>query len=98
MALEIHEEHVVPLAPPRGSRLDAGQAEAMTREWLEQPIERSRCVGVPDGDEKRGAVLAAWREELAPEHEKPRGVVRPILDFRGEHLQAVDFSGGLAGD
>ena len=41
MAFDVDEEHVVPFALARGTRLDARHIDAMLRERLEQPEQRA---------------------------------------------------------
>src|SRR5579872_7396877 len=96
MALEVDEEHVVPLAPVRGARLDAGQAHLVPRERLEQPVERPGGIGVTDRYEGRGSVGATWRKELAAQDQKARGVVGAVLDLGRQDLEPVDLGGRLS--
>src|SRR6202034_146030 len=41
VALEVDEEHIVPLAPARRPGFDAGHADAVARQRLEQPMQCS---------------------------------------------------------
>ena len=70
----------------------------MTGERLEQAVQCTRGLGMARRQEQRGAVLTARTEAAPTDHEETRGVIRAILDVRGEHLEAIDLGRRGAGD
>ena len=49
-------------------------------------------------NQNRRLVLAAGRQQVAANHEKTRGVVRPVLDVVDQNLEIVDIGGSLRSD
>src|SRR5580658_5431527 len=95
MALDVDEEHIVPLAPARRPRFDARHADAVARQWLEQPVQRSGRARIADRYQQRAAVRAARAQERAPQDQEARGVIGAILDVTHQQVQPVDLGGGL---
>src|SRR5215467_497042 len=87
VALEVHEEDVLPRPPPGGPRLDLGQAEPSGRERLEDAVQRAHLVA--DREEDRGLVAPGPTGGASPDDGKARHVVRVVLDALTEGRHAV---------
>src|SRR5690606_11064690 len=98
MAIEVHEEDVIPLLAPRRPGFDPGHVDLVARERLEQMKEHARPLRSARGDEQGSLVLAARGKRLAADDEEPGRIVRLVLDVAEQHVEAIHLGCGLTGN
>ncbi len=96
MALDVDKEDIIPVAAARGTRLDAGHADAVFGQRRQQAMQAAGLVA--DRHQQTGLVLAGRRDVLFADHQKTGGVVRLVLDVVRQNVQAVELGGGLTGN
>src|SRR6266403_6073073 len=83
MALDVHEDYVLPGALLGRPRFDLREVDPQTRQRLEDPVERAGLV--THREEDRGLVTARRAARVAADDQEARRVVRIVLDAGPEN-------------
>src|SRR6266404_816313 len=89
MALDVHEDHVLPGPLLGRPRFDLREIDPQSRERLEDPVERARLVA--HGEEDRSLVVSRRTARVTADDQKARGVVRVVLDGGSENRHVVEL-------
>ena len=82
MATDIDKKYVVPLSSPGRSGFDSCHADIVTRERIQQVMQNTGSFGTAGGQQQRGLVIPARREELTTDDQEASRVIEVILDVR----------------
>ncbi len=99
VAVDVDEEHVVPLLLARRARLDARHADAVLGQRLEQAVERAGCIGLRGRDEQRGLVgTRSGFAALRPITRKRVVLSGLVLDLGHQQVEPVHLRRRRTGD
>ena len=96
MSLDIDKEDVIPFLASRWSRFNAGHADTLLGQWLQQTMQNTGPAGRVIGrHHQRCLVRAARRQQISSNHEKARRVIGPIFNIVNHYPELIDVGGNF---